>query len=120
MQWLPGVKRPGHEGDQSPPSSTEFKMRGSVSPLIQNVSMAWCVIKQWMTGYFVKHRDNFTLFNFVSRCMVLDTSNTAIMDSNPARGMDYVHLFLCCNVLCRQRPRDGPIPRPRNPTKMSK
>jgi hypothetical protein len=38
IQWVPGalslgVKRPGSESDHSPPSSTEFKIGGAVSPL---------------------------------------------------------------------------------------
>jgi hypothetical protein len=41
---------------------------------------------------------------------------TVFVGSNPTRGMDIcVRLFcLCCSV-CRQRPCDGLIPRPRSP-----
>jgi len=38
-----------------------------------------------------------------------DRSNAGIVGSNPARFS-----FLCCAVLCRYRPCDGPIPRPRS------
>jgi hypothetical protein len=41
--------------------------------------------------------------------MVLDRSNTGFVGSNPARNMD-VRVFLCCAILCRLRPWDGPIP----------
>jgi hypothetical protein len=38
IQWVPGalslgVKRPGHEADDSFPSSAEVKMRGAIRPL---------------------------------------------------------------------------------------
>jgi hypothetical protein len=33
------------------------------------------------------------------------------------RGMMYECIFLCCVVLCRQRPCDGRIAPQRNPTK---
>jgi hypothetical protein len=48
-----GVKWPGREADHSPPSSAELKMRGDIPPLLQYVSMVWCL---------VKHRDNFTFY----------------------------------------------------------
>jgi hypothetical protein len=56
IQWVPGaislgVKRPGREADNSPPSSAEVKMRGAIPPLPKYAFMAWCL---------VKHRDNFT------------------------------------------------------------
>jgi hypothetical protein len=52
IQWVPGaltpgVKRPGSEADHSPPSSTEFKMGGTIPPLPQYVLTAWCLIEQW-------------------------------------------------------------------------
>jgi hypothetical protein len=49
-----GVKRPGHEDDDSPPSSAEVKECVELylhSPNTQHVFVAWCL---------VKHRDNFT------------------------------------------------------------
>jgi hypothetical protein len=30
---IPGVNRPGHEADHSPPSSAEVKVSGAISPL---------------------------------------------------------------------------------------
>jgi hypothetical protein len=38
-----------------------------------------------------------------------------IVGSNSVRDVD-VTLFLCCALLCRYRPCDGPIHRPRSPT----
>jgi hypothetical protein len=36
------------------------------------------------------------------------SSNTGIVGSNPARGMDAcLHLFCVCVVLCRKRPCEG-------------
>jgi hypothetical protein len=37
----------------------------------------------------------------------------------PLKAWMYVRVFLCCAVLRRQRPCDGPIPHPRSPTKCS-
>jgi hypothetical protein len=50
---------------------------------------------------------------------VFDHTNTGIVGSNPIKGRDYVHVFLCVYVVfCRNRLRDGPIPsRPGSPTK---
>jgi hypothetical protein len=47
---------------------------------------------------------------------VFGRSNTGIVGYNPARVTD-VCAFLCCVVLCGQRPCVGLIPRPRSPTK---
>jgi hypothetical protein len=48
---------------------------------------------------------------------VFDRSNTGVVNSNLTRGMDVcLRLFCVCDVLCRQRPWDGLITRPRNPT----
>jgi hypothetical protein len=61
IQWVPGtlalgVKRPGREADDSPPSSAEVKNAWSYTFTPQYVFMAWCL---------VKHRDNFTFFYFI-------------------------------------------------------
>jgi hypothetical protein len=58
----PGVKRPGREADNSPPSSVEVRNAWnytSTSP----TRPSWCLIKEdvFMAWYLVKHRDNFTL-----------------------------------------------------------
>jgi hypothetical protein len=45
-----GVKQPGREADNSPPSSAEVKNAWKYTSTPQYVFMAWC---------FVKHRDNF-------------------------------------------------------------
>jgi hypothetical protein len=43
--------------------------------------------------------------------MVLDSSNTGLVDTNPARGTDVcVRVFLCCSVLCRYNPCGGRSP----------
>jgi hypothetical protein len=44
-----GVKPPGREADNSPPSSAEVKNAWSYTSTLQYVFMAWCL---------VKHRDN--------------------------------------------------------------
>jgi hypothetical protein len=48
---------------------------------------------------------------------VFACSNSGVLSSNPTRGMGVclysVFFFL---VLCRERPCEGPIPRPRGPT----
>jgi hypothetical protein len=56
IQWVPGalslgVKRPGREAHQLPPSSSEFKNAWSYISTSQYVFLAWCL---------VKHRNNFT------------------------------------------------------------
>jgi hypothetical protein len=56
IQWVPGalslgVKRPGREADNSPPSSVEVKNAWSYTSTPQYVFMAWCSVKP---------RDNFT------------------------------------------------------------
>jgi hypothetical protein len=33
IQWVPGVKRPGHEDDHSPPFAAEVKNGGAIYPL---------------------------------------------------------------------------------------
>jgi hypothetical protein len=45
MKWVPGVKRPGHETDHSPPSNAEVKNAWSCDSIPQYVFMAWCVVK---------------------------------------------------------------------------
>jgi len=61
FRWVPGafflgVKQPGREADQSPPSSAEVKNAVTYTSTPQYAFMAWCS---------VKHRDNFT-FTFSS------------------------------------------------------
>jgi hypothetical protein len=61
IRWLPrslslGVKRPGREADNSPPSSAEIKTAWSYTSTPQYVFMAWCL---------VKHRDNFTFYLYL-------------------------------------------------------
>jgi len=51
IQWVPGslsvgVKRPGRESDQSPPSSARSRMRGAIPPLTQYASKMWCSVKK--------------------------------------------------------------------------
>jgi len=41
----PGLKWPGREAEQSPPSSTEVQNSWSLPPLPQYVFMAWCLVK---------------------------------------------------------------------------
>jgi len=53
IQWVPRVRRPGHEADHSHPSSAEVKNAWSYTAAPQYVFMVWCL---------VKHRDNFTTF----------------------------------------------------------
>jgi len=48
----PRVQRPGREADHSPPSSSKIKKAWRYTSTLQEVLMAWCL---------VKHRDNFTL-----------------------------------------------------------
>jgi hypothetical protein len=50
IQWVTGVlslgvKRPGREGDHSPPSSAEVKNAWSYTPTPQYTFMAWCSVK---------------------------------------------------------------------------
>jgi hypothetical protein len=56
VQWVPGalspgVKRPGREANQSPPSSVEVKNAWRYTSTPQYGFMTWCL---------VKHGDNFT------------------------------------------------------------
>jgi hypothetical protein len=43
---FPGVKRPGRETDNSPPSSAEVKNAWSYTSTPQYVFMTWCSVKQ--------------------------------------------------------------------------
>jgi hypothetical protein len=52
MQWVPGVKRPGREGNYSSPSSAEVKNAWSYTSTPPYTFMVWCLVKL---------RDNFTL-----------------------------------------------------------
>jgi hypothetical protein len=38
MQWVPGVKRPGHEADHSSPCTAEVKNGGAIRPLLHTSS----------------------------------------------------------------------------------
>jgi hypothetical protein len=49
----PGLKRPGREGDQSPPSSAEVKKGGAISPLPH--------MSSWHGASLMKLRDKFTI-----------------------------------------------------------
>jgi len=66
IQWVTGtlslgVKRPGREGDHSPPSSAEIKNAWSYTSTPPYVFMVW---------YLVKHRDNFTFtFSLLQSCI---------------------------------------------------
>jgi len=55
---------------------------------------------------------------FNKACTSQECLNTGIIGLNTNQGMDYV-VFLCCEVLCKQRPRNGSIPHSRSPSKMS-
>jgi hypothetical protein len=43
-----GLKRPGREGDHSPPLSSGVKNARSLSPLPPYIFMAWRLVKQWI------------------------------------------------------------------------
>jgi len=45
---FPGVKRPGHEADHSPPSSAEVKNAWSYTPLLQYNFIAWCSVTSYL------------------------------------------------------------------------
>jgi hypothetical protein len=53
---FPGVKQPGPEADHSPPSSTEVKNCGAVSPLPH--------MSSWYGAKLIKRRDNFTFLTY--------------------------------------------------------
>jgi hypothetical protein len=53
--FLPGVKRPGREIDNSPKASAEFKKMWIYTPTPNTPS--------WRSAYLVKHRDNFTFLH---------------------------------------------------------
>jgi len=42
---FPGVKRPGREADQSPPTSAEVKSAGNYTSTPQYVLMTWCLVQ---------------------------------------------------------------------------
>jgi hypothetical protein len=93
IQWVPvapslGVKRPGHETDHSPPSST--RMRGAIPPLPQYVFMVWCL---------VKHRDNFT---FLPLQYILFTVSTRI-GFNHLKDESHNHRNLHCHYFCESQ-----------------
>jgi hypothetical protein len=46
---------------------------------------------------------------------IFERSNPEIVSSNPTRGIMSVCIYSVCVVLCRWRPCDGLIPRPRSP-----
>jgi hypothetical protein len=48
-----GIKRPGREADQSPPSSAKVNNAWSYNSTSQYSFMAWCSVKKM-------HKDNFT------------------------------------------------------------
>jgi hypothetical protein len=45
VQWLPGIKWPGREADQLPPSSSNVKYAWNYTFTYPCVLMAWCLIK---------------------------------------------------------------------------
>jgi len=58
IQWVPKVKLPAREANNSPPSRAEVKNEWNYTSTPQYVFMAWCLIK---------YRDNFTLPNIRNR-----------------------------------------------------
>jgi hypothetical protein len=56
-QWVRGIKRPGRETDQSPPSSSEVKNAWSYTSIPPYVFKAWCLLK---------HRDFIFTFTFLA------------------------------------------------------
>jgi len=77
----PGVKRPDHESDHSPPFTAEAKNAYSYNSNPPNVFMAWCL---------VEHR-NFTLYEakivffFLGRGTLLRSVNTVQWKTGQAK-----------------------------------
>jgi len=46
------LKHLRHEADDSLQRVPRLRMRGAVSPLLQCVLMAWCLIMQWMSSCY--------------------------------------------------------------------
>jgi hypothetical protein len=77
-QWLrgplsPGVKRPGHEAYDSPPSSAEVKNDGTI-PQIPHMS-------SWLSTSLMKHRDNFTviiLLALIWHCIICEVYSQSL------------------------------------------
>jgi hypothetical protein len=42
---IPGIKWPGREANQTPPSSAEVMNRGAITPLPPDFFMVWSLIK---------------------------------------------------------------------------
>jgi len=51
LQWVPAVKRPGREADESPSSSSEVKKVWGYTSTPQYIIMAWCLIKHGIRPY---------------------------------------------------------------------
>jgi hypothetical protein len=71
MQWIPGVNRPGHEADHSPPASAEVKKMWIPLPNMPS----------WHSAELDKHRDNFIFrgSNFHVRFEVLTLGTVKII-----------------------------------------
>jgi hypothetical protein len=58
IQWVPGIKQPGPEADNSRPTSAEVKKTWIYTSTSHTPS--------WRSAQLVKHRDNFTSFYTLS------------------------------------------------------
>jgi hypothetical protein len=66
-QWIPGIKRPGHEADQSRPSSAEAKKhitKGDNWP-VSNDKLTNIYLKQFL--HFVKSINLDLLYNYIRK-----------------------------------------------------
>jgi hypothetical protein len=68
-------------------------------------------VKVWLLPY--EKKDLIYLTHITN---VFARTNTGVVGSNPNRGMDICLRLFCVCVLCRLRPCDGLISRPRSPT----
>jgi hypothetical protein len=92
VQWVLGalslgVKRLGHEGDHSPPSSVEINRGGALPPLPH--------IFSWHSALLIKHSNSFTFYFVICYLKIVA----------PVRNMklcsEILITFLMCN--CKRR-----------------
>jgi len=90
---FPGVKQPGRETDQLPPSSAEVKNTWSCTSIPLYVFMAWCLIKHRIRlhGVVLSQAQGQLYFYFTSTLLLL----RRLVYSNYYLHLHDVHANIC-------------------------
>jgi hypothetical protein len=95
IQWVLGslslgAKKPGHEADNTSPTSAEVKKGGSIHPL--------ACTSPWRSAQLVKHRDNFTLFKCLGWTPIFYPGPSEKLRRMPSELCPTTLIKLCCSL----------------------